>query len=158
MIAEMTAEPYAPRAGETVELALTDELNAAISHAFAEACRSLSEGGSLTPFTIFGTSDGFDVTDHRGNTVEEIYASVAALVRRDAPEFYVFAYDGFVEAGGASGDAILCEVAYRAGTEAYLLALPYTVCAEGYVFSQDYLYAGTAQPIYPCAIAFAVNG
>ena len=146
-------------ASATIELKLTENLRHAIEHAFEEAEASIREEGGMLPFTIMCTSDGFDVADHPGNSTQEIYESVKALLAREMPEAYAFAYDGYVETDAGRGDAILCEAAKRGDMEAYLLAVPYERDDEGgFTFASTFLSAGTARPLYPHGTKPIVSG
>lgn len=143
---------------QTVEIKLTDNMRTAVDHAFEQAREILEEDGRLPAFSILCTSDGFDVHEHPGDAPDQVYESMKALVAREMPEAYVFAYDGFVETDEGTVDAVLCEVARRGDIKGYLLALPYDVTPDGYSFDENYLSAGSVTPLYPRGTKPIVSG
>ena len=120
----------------TAELMLTEPLRIAIDHAFREAQTCLREDGSLVPFTIICTSDGYDIADHPGASTDEIYESVRTLMAREIPPAYAFVYDGFVDTDEGRRDALICEAAKRGDATAYLLAQLYTAGEDGFTLEQ----------------------
>lgn len=146
-------------AASTMELKLTDNMRVALDHAFDDARECLQRDGGMTPFTIICTSDGYVVSDHPGDAVDEIYMSVKALLAQELPEAYVFGYDGYVDLDDGRRDAILVEIAKRGDAVAQLLAQPYAVHEDGtYEFTPTYMSAGTAKQLYPSGTKPIVSG
>lgn len=145
-------------AAGTFELMLTDSMRVALDHAFADARECLSEDGGMVPFSVLCTSDGFDVSEHPGATVDDVYKSMKALVAREMPEAYVFSYDGFVELAEGREEAIICEVARRGDAQASLLAQTYMVGEGGYEFAPAFAYAGETAQLYPSGTKPIVSG
>ena len=148
----------APEGGLTAELQLTDNMRVALDHAFDDARHCLADDGGMMPFSIICTSDGFVVSDHPGDDVDEVYESARTLVAQEMPEAYVLAYDGFVDLDDGRHDAILAEVGRRGEKTAYLLAQPYTEDEEAYEFAPTYASAGTAKSLYPRGTKPIVSG
>lgn len=142
----------------TAELMLTEPLRIAIDHAFREAQTCLREDGSLVPFTIICTSDGYDIADHPGTSTDEIYESVCTLMAREIPPAYAFVYDGFVDTDEGRRDALICEAAKRGDATAYLLAQLYTAGEDGLAFDDAYVSVGTARQLYPRGTKPIVSG
>ena len=144
--------------GATVELMLTDNQRTALEHAFADARRCLMEDGSMVPFSILCTSDGFDVSDHPGDEPQEVYESMKSLLAREMPEAYVFVYDGYVDLVDGRSDAIVCETARRGELFAALLAQPYATHEGGCDFAPTFASVGTTKPLYPSGTKPIVSG
>lgn len=144
--------------GKTTELMLTDSMRTAVEHAFADARECLERDGGMVPFSIICTSDGFVVTDHPGDSVDEVYNSVKTLLAQELPEAYVFGYDGFVELDTGREEAIICEVARRGDALAEILAQVYYTVGGTYEFAADLASAGKAKPLYPRGTKPIVSG
>ena len=84
----------------TTEVMLTDSQRTALDHALADARECLERDGGMCPFSVLCTSDGFVVTDHPGEGVDDIYNSVRALVYEVEDGVYHFA-DAPASAGTA---------------------------------------------------------
>lgn len=145
-------------ATESFELMLTDSMRVALDHAFADARDCLEADGGMVPFSVLCTSDGFDVSEHPGATVDDVYVSMKTLVAREMPEAYVFSYDGFVELAGGREEAIICEVARRGDAQATILAQTYVVNDGSYEFAPAFAYAGEAPQLYPSGTKPIVSG
>ncbi len=145
-------------ASGSFELMLTDSMRVALDHAFADARECLEADGEMMPFSVLCTSDGFDVSEHPGETVDDVYASMKSLVAREMPEAYVFSYDGFVEVVGGREEAIICEVARRGDEQATILAQTYTVSDGSYEFAPSFVYAGETPQLYPSGTKPIVSG
>lgn len=145
-------------ASGSFELMLTDSMRVALDHAFADARECLEADGVMVPFSVLCTSDGFDVSEHPGETVDDVYASMKSLVAREMPEAYVFSYDGFVEVVGGREEAIICEVARRGDEQATILAQTYTVSDGSYEFAPSFAYAGETPQLYPSGTKPIVSG
>lgn len=145
-------------AAESFELMLTDSMRVALDHAFADARECLEADGGMVPFSVLCTSDGFDVSEHPGDTVDDVYISMKTLLAREMPEAYVFSYDGFVELVGGREEAIICEVARRGDAQATILAQTYAVHDGSYEFAPAFAYAGEAPQLYPSGTKPIVSG
>ena len=113
-------------------------LEMAVRHAFWEACELLRRDGALMPFTVVCTPSGMEMADRPAASSDEVYEGVKTLLARVAPEAYVLCYDGSIDVDGRHTDAVVCEAARRGDSEASLLALPYTIGENGYVFDDAY--------------------
>ena len=142
----------------TTEVMLTDSQRTALDHALADARECLERDGGMCPFSVLCTSDGFVVTDHPGEGVDDIYNSVRALLAQELPEAYVLCYDGFVDLDSGRTDAIVCEIARRGEAFATLLAQVYEVEDGVYHFADAPASAGTAKPLYPRGTKPIVSG
>lgn len=140
------------------EVMLTDSQRTALDHALADARECLERDGGMCPFSVLCTSDGFVVTDHPGEGVDDIYNSVRALLAQELPEAYVLCYDGFVDLDSGRTDAIVCEIARRGEAFATLLAQVYEVEDGVYHFADAPASAGTAKPLYPRGTKPIVSG
>lgn len=145
-------------ASESFELMLTDSMRVALDHAFADARECLEADGGMVPFSVLCTSDGFDVSEHPGETVDDVYNSMKTLVAREMPEAYVFSYDGFVELASGREEAIICEIARRGDAQAAILAQTYVVSGRSYDFAPDFAYAGPTPQLYPSGTKPIVSG
>ncbi len=122
-------------------------LEMAVRHAFWEACELLRRDGALMPFTVVCTSSGMEMADHPAASSDEVYEGVKTLLARVAPEAYVLCYDGSIDVDGRHTDAVVCEAARRGDSEASLLALPYTIGENGYVFDDAYACVGVTSQL-----------
>ncbi len=145
----MDTTATAPTRPTQVELPFTDAMRSAVEHAFAEAQHKLVTAHEIRPYTTVYAEGGFDIEEHAGATVEEVYSSVRELIARKMPDFYVLTYDGFIETPTGVRDAVTCEVARRGDSLAQVLALPYTVAGDEYTFRGTYGSAGSAEQLYP---------
>lgn len=133
----------------TVELAFTEAMRAAVDHAFEVSRHQLALAHGLRPFITVYVDGALDVSELAGATVEAVYAAARALVARVSPEFYVLAYDGFIETTAGVQDALTCEVARKNDALAQVLAVPYAVEDGAYTFRGTYGSAGQAAHLYP---------
>ncbi len=124
-------------------------LGVAVEHAFSEAGRSVANDGGVTPFTISCTADGFDVVDHPGSSIRDIYRSVRSLLARSVPDAYVFMYDGCVDTDSGRQRALIGEIARRGERSARVVALTYRERAGEIVFAPSPIDAGAAPSLYP---------
>lgn len=145
----MDTTATAPARPAQVELTFNDAMRSAVEHAFAQAQHKLTTTREIRPYTTILADDGFDIQEHAGHTVDEVYASVRALIAQRMPDFYVLTYDGFIETPTGVQDAITCEIARRGDASAQVLALPYTVADDEYTFRGTFGSAGLAEQLYP---------
>ena len=137
MAEDLDLNPETPE--EEYESPLLESTLAAVDEAFDEAEQKLTQGGTLDPFTVLVTDEGYELDDHPGETPEECFASAGKLVKESGASAYAFCYDGYVELDdGTERNALICEAA-DAG-DAQVFAAFYDVDEEGNVSVEDGLY------------------
>lgn len=142
----------------TAEVMLSENQRTALDHAFEDARTCLASDGGMCAFSILATADGFVVSDHPGESVDDVYRSARALMARELPESYVFCYDGFVETDAGRVDAIICETARRGAPHATILAQTYSGTTPAIAFAGGYMSAGEAKSLYPAGTKPIVSG
>lgn len=144
---------------DQVNLQVSENARKAMDYAFEEAQQRLvSMHQSFDPFTVTVVDEGLEINDHPAETPTAVRESVKILLAQDMPEGYALCYDGYVETDDGQVDAVIVEVADRGGSDAFTLALLYSIEDGAYTFETDYGYAGPVAPLYPAGTKPIVSG
>ncbi len=144
---------------DQVNLQISENVRKAMDYAFDEAQQRLvSMNQSFDPFTVTVVDEGLEVNDHPAETPGAVRESVKMLLAQDMPEGYALCYDGWVDTDDGRIDAVIVEVADRGASDAFTLALLYTVVDGDYTFETGYGYAGPVEPLYPAGTKPIVSG
>lgn len=144
---------------DQVNLQVSENARKAMDYAFEEAQQRLtSMHQSFDPFTVTVVDEGLEINDHPAETPIAVRESVKILLAQDMPEGYALCYDGYVETDDGQLDAVIVEVADRGGSDAFTLALLYSIEDGAYTFETDYGYAGPVTPLYPAGTKPIVSG
>ena len=144
---------------DQVNLQISENVRKAMEYAFDEAQqRLMSMSQSFDPFTVTVVDEGLEVNDHPAETPGAVRESVKMLLAQDMPEGYALCYDGWVDTDDGRIDAVIVEVADRGASDAFTLALLYSVVDGEYAFETGYGYAGPVEPLYPAGTKPIVSG
>jgi len=130
MTEEIENEDYTAEAAELNE---ADDLDKIVLFALDEAMEKLEQNGELEPFTVILHDDNLHVESHPGEDAIECFnaATIAVQTLAHVLKAYVFAYDGYINTGADTRDAIIAERGKTDSETAEAFAILYTIDEEG---------------------------